>query len=119
MNDKRMDPGAMELALQEYALGFPEAYEDFPWDDHVIKVRRKIFLFLDTSPKGFHLSVKLPQSNQAALMLRWTEPTGYGLGRAGWVRGTVPPEVPLDLLKEWVDESYRAVAPKTLVAKLG
>ncbi len=23
---------------------------------------------------------------------------------------------PLDLLKQWIDESYRAVAPKTLVA---
>ena len=48
------------------------------------------------------------------------EPTGYGLGKAGWV--TVPlraPGVSLDVLRDWVEESYRIVAPKRLVAAAG
>ena len=44
---------------------------------------------------------------------------GYGLGRSGWV--TVPlraPGMTLDLLRDWIEESYRIVAPKRLVAEL-
>ena len=55
--------------------------------------------------------------------MRWpmegAEPTGYGLGRAGWV--TVPlraPGVSIGVLRDWVEESYRIVAPKRLVAEL-
>ena len=53
-------------------------------------------------------------------MLPFTEPTGYGLGKSGWVSAKFPPaeKLPLDLLKAWIDESYRAQAPKKLVASL-
>ena len=49
---------------------------------------------------GFGLSVKLPQSRTFALGLDWTEPTGYGLGKAGWVTATFPPSArpPLGVL---------------------
>ena len=45
---------------------------------------------------------------------------GYGLGKAGWVGLRVPPDEdpPMDLFLEWIEESYRAVAPKKLVAQL-
>lgn len=44
------------------------------------------------------------------------EPTHYGLGRAGWVtlKFAASEQPPLDLLQEWIEESYRAVAPKRL-----
>ncbi len=44
----------------------------------------------------------------------------YGLGKAGWVSieiGDGEP-VPVDMLKAWIDESYRAQAPKKLVRML-
>ena len=28
------------------AMSFPEATEDFPWGDRVIKVRKKVFVFM-------------------------------------------------------------------------
>ncbi|HEV8548834.1 MAG TPA: MmcQ/YjbR family DNA-binding protein, partial [Polyangiaceae bacterium] len=36
-----------------------------------------------------------------------------GLGKAGWVTASFPRgrDVPLPLVKEWLDESYRAIAP--------
>ena len=109
--------------VREHALAYPEAWEDFPWGESVVKVRKKVFVFLghpDDPKVTFGLSVKLPESKDAALTLPYTEPTGYGLGKAGWVSATftmgMQPE--LDLLLEWVDESYRAVAPKTLVKRL-
>jgi hypothetical protein len=44
----------------------------------------------------------------------------YGLGRSGWVTAQFGPgeAPPVELFKEWLDESYRAVAPKRLVKQL-
>jgi predicted DNA-binding protein (MmcQ/YjbR family) len=109
--------------LLKAALAYPEAWEDHPWGETVVKVRKKVFVFLghpDNAEIEFGLSVKLPESRDFALTLPYTEPTGYGLGKAGWVSATftkgVKPD--LELLLEWLDESYRAVAPKTLVKQL-
>ncbi len=111
----------LRATLREIALTYPEAHEDFPWGESVIKVRGKIFLFLgvDGSDEvGF--GVKLPHSGDIALSLPCFKPTGYGLGKSGWVQAKLGPDddLPLDMLREWLDESYRAVAPKKLLASL-
>lgn len=114
-------PSPAEGALRKHALSYPEAKEDFPWGERVVKVRGKVFLFLGR-PEGaaLGLSVKLPGSASLALGLPFATPTGYGLGKAGWVTARFGPreKPPLVLLKQWIDESYRAVAPKRLVAAL-
>lgn len=109
-----------EMALRRYALGFPEAREDFPWGERVIKVGKKVFVFMGVPDGRLSLSVKLPVSQIVALMLPFTEPTGYGLGKSGWVTARFEADegAPEDLLREWIEESYRAVAPKKLVASL-
>jgi predicted DNA-binding protein (MmcQ/YjbR family) len=104
----------------EFALGLPEAYEDHPWDEDVAKVNKKVFVFLGHEGSAdLGMSVKLRDSHEQALSVVGAGPTGYGLGRAGWVdipfRETTPP---LDVLRDWVEESYRIVAPKRLVAEL-
>ena len=107
--------------LRKLALGYPEAKEDFPWGERVVKVRKKVFVFMGHgADKGFGMSVKLPESGAMALMLPFAEPTGYGLGKAGWVsvHFDAKQSPPVDLLSEWIDESYRAVAPAKLVARL-
>jgi hypothetical protein len=55
-----------------------------------------------------------------ALELPYSKPTGYGLGKSGWVTFEPGPEkLPaLEQLKEWVEESYRAQAPRKLVKEL-
>ena len=92
----------------------------FPWGERVIKVRKKVFVFMGLGDGGLSLSVKLPESQNIALMLPFAEPTGYGLGKSGWVTARFDPreKPPEDMLCEWVEESYRAVAPKKLVAAL-
>ena len=109
-----------ESALRKYALGFPETWEDFPWGERVVKVGKKVFVFIGLPDGQLTLSVKLPESHTVALMLRFAEPTGYGLGNSGWVtaRFAANEKPPEDLLREWIEESYRAVAPKKLVATL-
>ena len=66
------------------------------------------------------MSTKLPESRDAAMTMPFTSPTGYGLGRGGWVTSAFEPgdDPPVDILCDWIEESYRAVAPKKLVAEL-
>ncbi|HYH06373.1 MAG TPA: MmcQ/YjbR family DNA-binding protein [Thermoanaerobaculia bacterium] len=113
---------SLELELRDHAMGYPESTEDNPWGHRAIKVKGKTFVFLggDKDKGELSLSVKLPQSRDIALDLPFAEPTGYGLGKSGWVSAafTKVSEVPMDLLKTWIDESYRAIAPKKLVKTL-
>ena len=62
----------------------------------------------------------VPPSCRKALQLLIREPTGYGLGRSGWVTFTPGPDEmpPLEQFREWVEESYRAQAPRRLVKEL-
>jgi predicted DNA-binding protein (MmcQ/YjbR family) len=114
------DARKLRARLREFALGLPEAYEDFPWEESVVKVTKKIFVFLGVEDsKTPAVSVKLRDSHDQALTVEGAAPTGYGLGRAGWV--TVPltgAPPPLDVLRDWVAESYQIVAPKRLAAEL-
>jgi predicted DNA-binding protein (MmcQ/YjbR family) len=107
-------------ALRDAALAYPEATEDFPWGERAIKVKGKVFVFLSLHEGVFRVTMKLPVSNTQALSLPFAEPTGYGMGKHGWVTAAFKPgdTVPLDLLREWIDESFRAVAPKKVVAAL-
>jgi predicted DNA-binding protein (MmcQ/YjbR family) len=106
--------------LARHALAMLEAWEDRPWEgDRVAKVRKKIFAFLPADDAG-SLGVKIPRSGGYALTLGCVTPMAYGLGKHGWVTITLDhascPEA--DLLRDWIDESYAAVAPKTLVARM-
>jgi predicted DNA-binding protein (MmcQ/YjbR family) len=115
---KAMSPA--EAALRKHALSYPEAHEDFPWGERVVKVKGKVFLFLGKHEEMLGLSVKLPGSGSFALGLPFASPTPYGLGKSGWVtaRFARRDKPPLELLMKWIDESYRSVAPKRLVAAL-
>src|SRR6188768_1611546 len=93
--------------LRSVALAYPETTEEFPWGDRVVKVKGKVFIFMGSgdTDDGVGLSVKLPQSGTAALALPFCAPTGYGLGKSGWVsvrfaKGEKPP---MPLLLEWLE----------------
>lgn len=107
--------------LRKFGLAYPEAHTKSPWPGHLdLAVKDKTFAYLSIEGEPFGISCKLPQSSAVALMLPFAQPTGYGLGKSGWVsaqfpKGQTPPVV---LLKAWIDESYRAQAPKKLVAML-
>jgi predicted DNA-binding protein (MmcQ/YjbR family) len=108
--------------LRAAALRFPEAVEEFPWGHSAIKVRGKAFVFMSAEGGKFGLSCKLPHSHEAALLLPFATPTGYGLGKSGWVSANFAEKdgkVPVALLEEWIGESYRSIAPKKLAATLG
>lgn len=66
------------------------------------------------------LAVKLPHSGLQPLDQSFTEPMGYGLCKSGWVSATITAgdRPKMDLLRAWVLESYRAVAPKKLLKEI-
>ena len=83
-------------------------------------VNDKTFAYLPAAGRPFTLSCKLPYTGYEALQLPFAKPTAYGLGKSGWVSfAPAEDEIPsLDQLKEWVEESYRAQAPRRLVKAL-
>ena len=113
-----------EQRLIKFALTYPEAVLEHPWGHDAAKVKGKMFATFggEANPKGeFSLTVKLPISAEMALTLPWVEQTGYGLGKAGWVTARLKSgdDFDLETMKGWIDQSYRAVAPKMLVKSLG
>ena len=115
------DPNAVVASLEEFALSLPEAWPDEPWGDRVVKVGKKIFVFL-SRPDATRPAVtfKLPDSRDHALAYPDAIPTGYGLGKHGWVTVMIDavPTEEHEVLFDFVEESYRAVATKTLVKRL-
>lgn len=109
-----------QQALMDTALGYPESHEANPWGHRVAKVKAKAFLFSALHEGVFSASFKLPASGGMALALPFAEPTGYGMGKSGWVTASfrMGQDVPVELLRRWLQESFEAVAPKKLLATL-
>lgn len=106
--------------LREFGLTYPGAHLKSPWPNHAdLAVNDKTFAYLPVDGATFSISCKLPQTSHEMLVLPFCEPTGYGLGKWGWVTATIEKgEIPVDMFREWIDESYRAQAPKKLVREL-
>ncbi|MEU1475288.1 MmcQ/YjbR family DNA-binding protein [Streptomyces sp. NPDC005760] len=81
---------------------------------------REFALALPGAADAAEPHIDTAEAHAHALTVPGAAPSGYGLGKAGWVR------VPLaekgapaaDLLCDWVEESYRAIAPKRLISEL-
>lgn len=121
MTKKRAATDDFIDALRQRGLArYPGAHLKSPWPGHSdLAVNDKTFAYLSAPGDPPSLSLKLPLSRSLALDLPGAEPTPYGLGKSGWVsmsfEGVKPP--PRELLEQWLDESYRAQAPKRLLAQ--
>lgn len=116
-----MRPHAAAAAILRHALSLPGAHEDHPWGEVVAKVKGKVFVFFGRRAEPvLRFAVKLPRSGERWLDQEFAEPTAYGMGPHGWVTFTFDTGNVLSEgeLRALVDESYRAVAPKTLLKQL-
>ncbi len=108
-------------ALRKIASKYPEAEEGIACEGtaaecRTVKARNKAFLFLGET----HVMLKLRESLDEAASYAAREPGCCKVGAQGWVKltfgdGASPP---LEVLKRWIDESYRLIAPSQLVALL-
>ncbi|MCI0637696.1 MAG: MmcQ/YjbR family DNA-binding protein [Gemmataceae bacterium] len=108
-------------ALRKIALAYPEAEEGIACKGTALecatfKARNKTFLFLGAAD----LRVKLSESLSEAVKLQAKEPNRYKVGAHGWVAVVFGSDksTPIDVLERWIDESYRLLVPKQLVALL-
>ncbi len=107
--------------LRAFGLSYPGSHTKSPWPGHLdLAVKDKTFAYLSLEGEPLRISCKLPHTCSVALMLPFCKPAAYGLGKSGWVAASFDDHAPdVDMLKAWLDESYRAQAPKTLVKQLG
>jgi predicted DNA-binding protein (MmcQ/YjbR family) len=111
----------VQRALKKFGLAFPGAHSKSPWPEHDdLAVKGKTFAFMSIEGVPLSISCKLTVNRDAVLDQPFASPTGYGLGKSGWVtmKFDAKDKPPLDLLKRCALESYRAVAPKKLLAEL-
>ena len=82
------------------------------------RVRGKNFVFAAQDASG--ISVKLPKEEAEAVVATepGAEPTGYGLGRHGWVSIDLGSSPDWEQVTEWVHTSYTLVAPKVLARQV-
>jgi predicted DNA-binding protein (MmcQ/YjbR family) len=111
--------GRIAEAIRQKALSYPETNEDHPWGESAFKVKGKTFVFMGEGEAGMSFSIKLGDSRDLAMALPGSQPTHYGLGKKGWVTIRPTPKTSLDVLYFLIDESYRTIAPKRMVAQLG
>ena len=121
MSPRKRSAAQARADVLDFAIGLPGAFVDHPWGETVVKVDKKIFAFLgsDDSAHPPTIGLKLDESHEQALQAPGAEPSGYGLGRSGWVRIPLAAAAPsVGVLTDWVEESYRLVALKRRVAEL-
>lgn len=92
------------------------------WDgEPTFRVNGKNFVF--TNKDATSISVKLSKEEAEAVVASdpQAEPTGYGLGRHGWVSVTLGKRLSAARwreVEEWVRTSYTLVAPKRLARQV-
>jgi predicted DNA-binding protein (MmcQ/YjbR family) len=114
-------PAAILKAIRTFALTLPGTQPKSPWPGHDdVAVNDKTFLYLGLHEDEVSVGIKLKVSGAAVLRLPNAKPMAYGLGKSGWVSITFDSSAapPLETIKRWVMESYRAQAPKRVLKKL-
>ena len=105
---------ATGAAARKHALSFPETEERETWGHPTFRVKDKMFMGMDA--EGTQVTVKASKEEQAALV--GSDPKTFGVadyvGRYGWVTVQLK-RVKADELRELIEESWRAIAPKRLV----
>jgi len=115
-------PGALLKSIRTFALALPGTQPKSPWPGHDdVAVNDKTFLYLGRGDDDrVSVGVKLRVSGAEVLRLPNAKPMAYGLGKSGWVSIAFDPSAapPLETIRRWVMESYRAQAPKRLLKEL-
>ena len=110
--------------IEKLALSLPEAQrvDIEAWGgEPTFRVRGKNFVF--ANPEGTTVTLKLSKDEAEAVVatVEGALPTGYGLGRHGWISVELSKRLSGERwqeLEEWILTSYTLVAPKTLARKV-
>jgi len=117
----KYDIPASDLAqVRLVCLGFPEASEQETWGHPTFRVRSKIFAGIGRDDDGLvTMSMKAASGEQASLLA-----TGHPffmpkyVGSKGWIGVIIDDDTDWEEVAELIEDSYRTIAPKTLVKLL-
>ena len=124
---KNAQAKATPVRLRKVALSLPGATEGSSCNKAAFKAGSKNFFFLGerSGPEAgaFTTMLKLTAADslEEAGKLSDSEPDNFSLGNNGWLSGyfSKGEGPPAKLFEAWIEESYRALAPKKLIAQLG
>jgi predicted DNA-binding protein (MmcQ/YjbR family) len=96
-------PQSVLETIRSIASKYPEAEQAFLLGNHeVFRVRKKVFVWLGNGDEGIFVSVKLKETQGAALMLPFVKPAAYGMAKWGWISADFPKkQLPADLVRNW------------------
>ncbi len=115
-------PADVLAAIRAICLAYPEAEEQTTWGHPTFRVRNKIFASAGLSEDDDTLvtmAMKVAAGEQRSLLA-----TGHPffmpryVGSKGWIGVVVDSSTDWDEIAELVDDSYREIAPKRLIAEL-
>ncbi len=121
-NQLTVTPERLER-LRQICLALPEASEKEAWGDPTWRVRDRIFAMQKGNFSGGRPSLwfKAPEGDQPALVS--SDPNRFFVppyvGNKGWVGIYLDIQLDWDELGELIEDSYRLIAPKRLLADLG
>jgi hypothetical protein len=123
MNELTMRPDRL-ARLRAICLALPEAVEKETWGDPTWRVRDRIFAMQKGNYDGGRPSVWMKAEGGVQQELVESDPARYFVppyvGPKGWVGVWVDTgRIPWGALRALIEESYRLVAPKRLVADPG
>ena len=108
--------------LRKLCLEFPDATEQEAWGDPTWRVSKKIFAMQKGNYEGGRPSVWMKAADGAQAMLVESNEDRFFVppyvGHKGWIGIYLDDDIDWDELHYLVEQSYRLIAPKKLVAKL-
>jgi len=106
--------------IRTLALSYPETTERTSCNKAKFEAGKKSFVFLGETGDGWNLMVKLSDSLGELELLTEKMPDNYSVGKHGWttLRFPVGKGPTKKQLTRWIDESFRLLATKKLIALL-
>jgi predicted DNA-binding protein (MmcQ/YjbR family) len=99
--------------LRDYCLAKPGADESFPFgpDTLVFKINGKIFLLTSLKSKPLQFNVKCDPEKAIELREQYGSVLpGYHMNKKYWNTIVIDGSIPLELLQQFIDDSYRLVS---------
>lgn len=120
MNRDELVESPSMAAIRKIALSYPEVEEGTSCVNRAFKVRTKTFVFLGMNQDSYNVRLKLKDSLDDASEREKKSPDHFSVGAHGWTLVTFPhsKRPPKGLMERWIDESFRLLAPKSVVAEV-
>lgn len=101
-------------SLRDYCLSLPDVSEGFPFDETtlVFKVNGKMFLLTDLEPP-LAMNVKCDPEKAVELREQYNcVKPGYHMNKKHWNTVEIDGSISDEILKGWINDSYKLVSKK-------